>query len=411
MKKISKTIILALFCCSIANAQSISYKEYIKNVAEKNAAYLAEKYNVDIAEANLSAARVFNDPELSVDYGNNQDWYMEMGQSLEFGLSYDLDLAGNRRARIRSAKNEKEITEASVNAYLCNLRAEASQAWAEAWKLRETSKLLEIAAKDMEQIAKGDSVRLSVGDIGRADATQSRLEAQQARSEYLAQQAEYKNALLTLSFMAGGMLIGDIAEDVLPIEGKNYTEPNIYDVAEMTRADLRAAELSQTLSESNLKMVKASRALEMGLSLGYSYNTEVRNEIAPAPKFNGLSVGISIPLKFSSFNKGEVRAAKSAVLQSQQLYESARQQVHMEVAQAYNSLQVAREVLKQYDSQLLEDARSVFESRKMGYMHGESSLVELIGAQQTYNDVMNAYIEACANCYVCEVQLQQAIGL
>lgn len=83
----------------------------------------------------------------------------------------------------------------------------------------------------------------------------------------------------------------------------------------------------------------------------------------------------------------------------------------MEVAQAYNSLQVAREVLKQYDSQLLEDARSVFESRKMGYMHGESSLVELIGAQQTYNDVMNAYIEACANCYVCEVQLQQAIGL
>lgn len=130
MKKISKTIILALFCCSIANAQSISYNEYIKNVAEKNAAYLAEKYNVDIAEANLSAARVFNDPELSVDYGNNQDWYMEMGQSLEFGLSYDLDLAGNRRARIRSAKNEKEITEASVNAYLCNLRAEASQAWA-----------------------------------------------------------------------------------------------------------------------------------------------------------------------------------------------------------------------------------------------------------------------------------------
>ena len=403
-----------LVCCLLApatsSAQGISYKKYIQTVAEKNAAYLAEKYNVDIATANLQAARVFNDPELSVDYGNNQDWSLQMGQSLEVGVSYDLDLAGVRKARIRSAQSEKEMTEASVNACLCNLRAEASQAWAEAWKQRECCKLLQSSVEDMEQIAQSDSIRLSVGDVGRTDACQSKLEAQTLRNEWLAQKAEYKNALMNLSYMTSGEPISDMEEEKLPIEGTEYTEPGIYDIAENNRADLRAAELSHTLSENNLKLVKASRAMEMGLNLGYSYNTIVRNEIAPAPKFHGLSVGVSIPLKFSNANKGELNAARNSILQSQQQYEAARQQVRLEVAQAYSSLQAARQVLKEYDGTLLSDARNILESRKEGYLKGESSLLELLTARQTYHDVMQAYIEACANCYICEVNLKQSIG-
>ena len=410
MKKLFNLLLLALLPFG-AQAQDISYSQYIKAVAEKNAAYLAEKYNIDIATANLQAARVFNDPELSVDYANNQDWYMEMGQSLEFGLSYDLDLAGVRRARIRTSKTEKEITEASVNAYLCGLLSEASQAWAEAWKLRESCKLMASTVKDMEQIAKSDSIRLSVGDVGATDASQSRLEAQTMQGELLALEAEYRNALMNLSFMAGGESISGLTDNELPTVAEAFVEPDIYTMAEANRADLRAAELSQTLSENNLKMVKASRAMEMGLSLGYSYNKEVRNEIAPAPKFNGLSIGVSIPLKFSSMNKGELRAARSEVLQSQQVYESARQQVHMEVAQAYNSLQAARKVLQQYDSNMLGEARKILESRKVGYQSGESSLIELLAAQQTYKDVMQSYIDACAQKYISEVQLKQAIGL
>ena len=73
----------------------------------------------------------------------------------------------------------------------------------------------------------------------------------------------------------------------------------------------------------------------MGINLGYSYNTEVRNEIAPAPRFNGLTVGVSIPLKFSSFNKGEVNAARAEVRQNAYYLEAARQKVRSEAIQAY----------------------------------------------------------------------------
>lgn len=408
--KIFNIILLAAMPLAM-QAQSMSYNQYMQTVVEKNVSYLAEKCNVDIAMANLQAAKVFNDPELSVEYGNNQDWYMYMGKSWDFGLSYDLDLAGVRRARIRTAKNEKEITEASVAAYLSNLRLEASQAWAEAWKLRQSCEVLEASVKDMQQIAMSDSIRLSVGDVGRTDATQSKLEAQTLEGELIALKAEYKNALMTLSFMCGGEPVSELVCETLPQFDMLLNEEDIYRLSEANRADLKAAELSHTLSENNLRLVKASRAMEMNLSLGYSYNSEVRNEIAPAPKFNGLSVGVSIPLKFSSLNKGERRAAEHEVVQSQMYYESALLQVRMEAAQAYNAYLAAKEVLKKYDGNMLQDARNIVESHKVGYLRGETSLIELLAAQQTYRDVMQAYIEACSNNYLCQSQLEFAIGV
>ena len=409
MKKIFNLLLTMLPL--VMQAQSLTYDQYMQAVVEKNVSYLAEKYNVDIGVANVQAAKVFNNPELSVEYGNNQDWYMQMGQSLDLGLSYDLDLGGVRRARIRTARSEQKIAEASVAAYLSNLRLEAAQAWAEAWKLKQSCQMLEAAVKDMQQIAKSDSIRLSVGDVGSTDATQSKLEAQTLEGELIALQAEYRNALMALSFMCGGESVTEMNEEQLPKHLFPFKEEEIYRLAEANRADLKAAELSQTLSENNLRLVKASRRMEMNLSLGYSYNTEVRNEIAPAPKFNGLSVGVAIPLKFSNFNRGERRAASSQVLQSQKYYESALMQVHMEAAQAYNAYCAANVVLQKYDDNMLQDARNIAESRKVGYQQGESSLIELLAAQQTYRDVMQAYIDACCNQFVCQKQLEYAIGV
>ena len=410
MKKIINIIICVLLP-QFMQAQSISYAQFMQAVVEKNTSYLAEKYNIDIALANLQAAKVFNDPELSVDYGNNQDWYMQMGQSLEVGLSYDLDVSGVRKARIQAAKSEKEVTEASVAAYLSSLRLEAAQAWAEAWKLHKDCEVLRANVTDMVQVAQSDSIRLAVGDVGRTDATQSRLEAQTLQGELIALEAEYSNALLALSFLCGGQTITGLEGDELPKMASNYKEEELYKLAEANRADLKAAELSQTLSENNLKLVKATRGMELNLNVGYSYNTEVRNEIAPAPKFNGLSVGFSIPLKFSSLNKGEKIAAQQQVFQSQKYYEAACMQVHMEAAQAYTALQAAQKVMLKYDESLLKDARDIVDSRKIGYQNGESSLLELLTAQQTYRDVMQGYYEACSNLYLCQVQMQYAVGI
>lgn len=409
MKKIISQAVLMLIAVS-ATAQTITYDEYYRLVAEKNALYLAEKYNIDKATASQQAARIFNDPELSVSYGNNQDWNLQMGQSVEVGMSIDPDLAGMRRARMAVAESERNITELSVAAYLSNLRLEAAQVWAEAWRLRESCAVLEKSVADMVQIAKSDSLRLSVGDIGLADALQSRLEARTMKGELLLLRAEYRNALDAVSLFCGGEPVHSLEGD-LPYPVILPDSAEIALIAESNRADLKASMLSKTLSENNLKLVRASRAFEMGIDLGYSYNTEVRNEIAPAPRFNGLTVGVSIPLKFSSFNKGEVNAAKAEIRKSEKYYEAARLQVLTEAAQAYNSLVAAIAVQNQYTKSILDDASYIVHGRREGYLKGESSLIELLSAQQTYLDVMRAYIEARCNCFICNARLEQATGI
>ena len=408
MKKTISIGVLALAVIS-AMAQPMTYDRYYNLVAEKNVLYIAEKYNIDKATASVEAAKVFNDPELSVSYGNNQDWDLQMGQSVEAEMSINPDLARVRRARIAVAKSEKDITEASVSAYLANLRLEAAEVWAEAWRLRESCAVLEESVNGMMQIARSDSLRLIVGDIGRSDALQSRLEAQTMKGELRKMQAEYLNALDAVSLFCGGEPVSSLEGD-LPSVGLLPAEPEIIALAEANRADLKAAELSKTLSEKNLKLIRASRAFEMGINLGYSNNTEVRNEIAPAPRFNGLMVGVSIPLKFSSLNKGEINAAKYEIRQSEYYLKAARQKVRSEVIQAYNSLMAAIAVKNQYTDSILEDAQNILESRKTGYLKGESSLIELLSAQQTYLDVMGSYIEACCYSFACKAQLEQASG-
>ena len=70
----------------ILNAQpvKIGYGAYLEAVAAGNLEYAAEKLNIDISQAELTAARVFSDVTLSASYSNNSDWSMAMGQGAEF---------------------------------------------------------------------------------------------------------------------------------------------------------------------------------------------------------------------------------------------------------------------------------------------------------------------------------------
>ena len=108
--------------------QTIDYKTYIEQVGKQNLGYAAEKLNVNIAEAELKAAKVFNDPQLSVGYGDNNEAYMQMGRFVEVELSKTFSI-GKRDANIELAKSEKALNEALLEDYFYRLRAEATVAY------------------------------------------------------------------------------------------------------------------------------------------------------------------------------------------------------------------------------------------------------------------------------------------
>ena len=412
MKKISKLsfVLLILSCC----AQTIvaqEYSDYMNAVERQNATYLAERYNVSIAEAQTAAARVFNDPTLSVEYGNNQDWSLQMGQSVEVGLSYLFNLGNVRRARINVARSEEDITRAVLDDWFRNLKADATIAWVHAQEARTLKEIKRSSYESMIKVADNDSIRASLGDGSLIDARQSRIESKALYAEYLAADAEYANALQTLSLYAGGLAFQDVPEEDILLALPSSSAQDMVELALENRADLRSAELSRTLSERNLALVKASRAPEFELSLGYSYNKEVRNEIAPAPTYHGLSIGVSIPLKFSRLNKGERLAAERTAQQAEAAYEAAKQQIVSEVQQALVSWQSATKVAQECSATMLEDATSILENRRIAYLQGDSSLLDYLMAVRVYNDTAEQCIAAKAGLVTATAELLRAIGL
>lgn len=412
MKKIS-SLLPALLClmCSGAVLNAQDYTAYMKAVEQRNAAYLAERYNVDVAEAMTTAARVFNDPSLSVAYGNNQDWSLQMGQSVETELSYGFSLGNVRRARINVARSEEDITRAAVEDWFRNLKADATLAWLSAQEARSILEVKRSSYEGMRQVAASDSLKAVLGDGSQVDARQSRIEAQALHAECLSAEADYVNALHKLSLYAGGMQFRDIPDADVAVSLPALPAQELLDLALEHRADLRAAELSRTLSERNLALVKASRAPEIELNAGYSYNTEVRNEIAPAPQFHGLSVGVAVPLKFSRLNRGERLAAERSVLQAEAAYEAARQQIVSEVRQALVSWESATRVAQECSDSMLEDAANILASRRTAYLQGDSSLLDYLMAVRVYNDTAEQCISAKAGLAAATAELVRALGL
>ncbi|MCL2434824.1 MAG: TolC family protein [Lentimicrobiaceae bacterium] len=415
MKKIISftffAVVLTFGMQTISAQRVLTYTEYVKNVREKNIEYLVERYNISIAEANARAARVMPDPEFSFNYENNQDWNVQMGQVYSAELGYTLELGGKRRARIAAAKSEQQMTEALVEDFFRNLRADATLFYLEALKQKQLAGLALSSYQSMRALAHADSLRHAVGEISEVDAMQSRLETNTMMSDYFQAEMGYRNMLFDLVVFEGGTAAIDSISGELSLIIRTYQLPNLIDLAQDNRADLRAAIRGRELSAANLRLAKANRIIDLGLNIGFAHNTVALNEEAPAPRFNAISAGISIPLKFSSINRGELQAAQYSEQQAAAQYDMVLLQIRKEVEQSYNNYLSASRRAELYQNSILADATTILERKKYSYSRGEASLLEVLDAQRTANDVFQSYYEMLYNANASLVELCRAVGV
>jgi len=341
---ISAFLLLLIVKCSFAqhdNIQvkgTISLQQYLSNVAKNNLGYIAGQFNVSIAEAGLKAAKVFPDPEISFAYSNNEDDNLQMGQGIETGISYPFSFGNKRGAAIAVAKSQLELAQAVLDAYFQNLKADATKSFFAAMKEQHIYQLNEDTYRRMKELAEADSIRFITGEITEIDALQSSLEAKAQLNQVFQSKAEMHNMFINLS-----MLQGKTLNDSLYVPFGDFLQPDrlfilseLIEAAMKNRADIQIAIKNKDISEETVNLIKANRAFEFSLEAGYSYNSIVKNEIAPAPAHNSYSAGISIPLKLSSLNKGDLHAAIYAVDQYETAYREAELQIIAEVTQAYN---------------------------------------------------------------------------
>ncbi|MCC9074490.1 TolC family protein [Flavobacterium sp. F-65] len=414
-------LLILLHVSAVSNAQidttftsvKMDYTHFLSLVNKNNLDYAAEKFNVNIAEADIEAAKVFPDPELAIGGSDNGQRRMQMGYSFSTEVSWTLELGGKRKARINVAKSTNELTKALLEDYFRNLRAEATLNYLTSLKQKDIFNVQLNSYTILKNIAVADSIQYKLGNIAEIDARQSKLEANSMLNDVYQSEADWKTALLELGIMVGNQK----ADTLYSPSGDLAKFDRLFDLnelitaAENNRADLLAALKNKNVSQDLLKLAKANRVIDLGLGLGVESASVVSNAVAPTPSSNAVTAGITIPLKFSNRYKGELKAAEFSMQQADILYKQTELQIQIEVRKAYFNYLTAQKQVRQFNTGLLTDAQKLLDGKIYSYKRGETSLLEVLNAQRTYNETQLNYYETVYNCAAALVELEKSAGI
>jgi len=393
-----------------ASAQSLDYNTYIDLIKKQNAEYVSEELNMAIGEAELKAARTVEDPSLSFEYGNNSDWSIAMGQSVSAELSKSISIS-KLSARVKVAKQQLSVSQASFDDYWRNLKADATIDFYNALLAKELLQVESQAYQNIASLAMSDSLRFVKGEITELDMLQSHLEKYRAQQELNGRQTDLLNALVLLDERCGNPSRGTRGiEGHLEMPSQDFDLQQLLDQAFKNRSDLRAAEESVTLAKQEEKLAIRERIPDVELVLGANYNTRVRNEEAPAPPFMGYSVGLTIPLPVLSVNSGVRKASMLRQQQAQLQSQSIRNSIQSEVIRAYNVYQASLQKVRMYNEVLMVSAQQVLDGKLYAYQRGETSLLEVLTAQHTFNEIQKDYATCVYDCMVALVELERSVG-
>lgn len=416
MKIRVRFIILSIVLLSITGMKAqekelLPFEEYLSLVRNKNLGYASQKYNVSMSEAAIQTANMFPDPELEMETTNN-GVRQSMGYVYGASLGWTLELGGKRKARVNLARNQSELSKIQLQDFFRNLRADASLGYIEALKSKALLEVQQDSYQNMQQLAKSDSIRYKLGTITWVTSKQSKLEAASLLNEvYQAESAE-QQALTGLSVFTGdGKITGrDVAGDFNAFN-RDFNIDDLIVQALNERADLLAAKQNTEVTKSQISLEKANRIIDLGISAGAERHTEATNEIAPSPTVNAVKMGISIPLKFSNRRNAGLKIAEMAHSQAEVEYKQIEQEIKAEVMQAFQQYTATQKQLRQFHNGMLSEAKSILEGIIYSYKRGESSILEVLNAQRTYNSVRKDYYEALADNAAALVELERKAGI
>jgi len=395
------------------NREEIDFNGYLARVGSSNLGYAAQKLNINIAQAQIELAKIFPDPQIYIGNFNNGQQRLQSGYGAVISINRTVELGGKRKARINLANSEKELAIALLVDYFRNLRADATNDFLQALKEKSTLTVKLNSYDKMKQLADANQMRFELGSAMEIDAVQSKVEAEMLMNEVIQTDADLKAALAQLAMWLGKQNgdtlyfpLGDMRNSE-----REFDLQSLITTAQNNRADVLAALKNKEVAQKALKLAKANRVLDMNVMVNNGYYSRISNIIEPTPSYNSIGGGISVPLKFSNRLQGELKMAETQIKQADVLYQTVELQIAVDVTQAYYQYKAAQRKIQQFNLQLLEQSRKVLEGKIYSYQRGATSLLEVLNARRTYNEIQLAYYETLLNYSSSLVELERSAGI
>jgi outer membrane protein TolC len=358
-------------------------------------------------------------------------------RSGDVSLRYQLYDSGLRQASARSAQanlraaefgeqDTRQLVIANVaDNYFNVLRNEALVRVSQSQVTRAQNTLDVVTA----QVEVGQAARVDVFQV-RADLLNAQVNLLQARNNADIADAQLKNSIgivgggrLTLADVptpapntpatatlaaaagtnapAGG---GQVTPTSPATTGDEAALNDFIALAYQARPDIARSTAGLDVNRADVRLARINSGvlLTTDTALGFQFSPNTGNN-------REITAQISYPLFDAGASRAQVRAAQSSQRASELRLESLRQQVAVEVEQAYRQLAQARASIPA--AQAAQEAAQInFEAATESRREGVGDIIDVITAQTLLVQAQTNFVQAVYDFYVADAQLARAVG-
>ena len=419
-----------------AEAPGLTIEQAVAIALQKNRDVIAAKMEIEAAQLDVVAARIYPNPTAQVGVGNlvlgkanDQMGQLQsqpgfFGQPvISAGISEIIDVWSKRGARIRAAdrgvEQRRYLTEDALREVVYAVRSAFADA-VRAESERDMAK--EVAARYADTVRLSQS-RFRAGDI--AESELRKIELEQLRYENAVLDSELQVEVARQRLVA---LLGLSASEGLP--GGKLVEPETqptFDLKQLIagalehRPDLRAATVGRSAAEARL--ASAEREAYPDLTLGATYTHSEFTISGDNP--NALGLSLSLPLPLFDRNQANIGKARLDIRHADNDSLRLRLVIEHDVAQAVRKAQRSQALLAVFEKPggggmtstattdtggMLARAETALRVAEKSYKAGAISLLELLDAQRTYLDTRAQYLHARQDFRQAAIDVAHAVG-
>ena len=278
-----------------------------------------------------------------------------------------------------------------------------------------TKRLLDVRKKALKRTGyykeKIDEM-LKLGSASRADLLKAEVSWYQAQIDLERARKAYREALLTLKYLLK-IDTSDSLELTAPIpETKALPLDTLKSIAYRERPDIKALHEKLVSLRIDLASNLSSYLPSINFSGSYGYSgsdiPETKDEWDAGDSYS-FTLSLSLPL-FSGFNRVNNTIIKKLQIQMAEFeLEKKKNQIDIEVEDAYYSLKEAEKMLK-LARKNLELAKESSEASRLRYELGEASIIELLSGEEDLLNAEYSYESAVKDYIVSIYRLKKVIG-
>lgn len=413
MRQITFTLFL-IFSCSLwaqSNPLKLTMEEAEELFRTHNLLLVAEYYNVDMAQAQVVQAKLFDNPVITLEqniYNRLNGKYFDFGKEGESGVQIEqaINLAGQRNKRIRLEKINHQSALLQFEEVARTLNSELKETCVEMYFLTKSVQIYDKEITSLEELLLFYKNMAEKGNI-------SLLELSRMQALLLSLKKEKNDAVNELVSKRGNlkMLLNlpvtqeiEILLDETMLSRLELFSLSLADLDSLlpSRPDQRLAFSMLEASKANLKLQRSLAAPEFAIQGIYDRAGNFIN--------NYFAVGLSFSVPIFNRNQGNIKSAKLEIEKSLKEKEYTENRANSELYVAYSRLEKAMELYQSADDDLEKNFNRLIEGVNENFRKRNISMLEFVDYYESYKETSLQLYETRKDVFLAMENLNTVVG-